>query len=248
MATATAFNENSLQATRLFEEIIWSPNLVALWSLNESNKTTVYDRCLVTSPGDGTLIGSPTQSVLLYTTYGITFNGSNQYISLGNLSKLNFDHNSPFSLLCFYNNNNAGATETSIIGKWSGTSLTNGVGWLWSTTGGDGVQRLTLCNTHTTHELNVNGAFGLSNGINTLIGATYDGSGNIVLYAGGLVDTPTSNYNSLTTQSILNSTEVEIAAVNNGSMLCSGSIAFLAIWNKVVSAQDMNKYYTLGLG
>lgn len=227
-------NRQPQRGARLFEEVISSPNLVLLHLMNETSGA-LYDR----GPWryDATVSGVMTYSRPITAVYGAAFNGVNAYASMGDVTNLRFERTNSFSVMVMVDPNVSALGE--ILSKWNGVNA----GWALGINA-TRTWRLVLQNTATTNVLEVRSTNALANNTDIMLLVTYAGGsapGSVVMYENGAAVAMTTVTNNLSA-SIANAVAAIIGAQSDGTDLMSGDLGFLAVWNKVVSAEDARRY------
>ena len=233
-----SFNRQPDRGARLFEEIIHSPSLVALWPMNEKSGT-IFDR----GPNrlDGTVSGNPTYSKAIGPTYGLDLDGTGDYVTVaaaGVASALDFERTSSFSMLAILDPNISAIG--SIIGKRNDGGDEEGWSWQLSATG---VPIVTLQATAANRVVVTSNA-ALANGVDVMLGFSYAGTSaatGVVLYKNGAVDADTDTATPIDASILSTSFGVSIGRID-AAFDFNGDIGFVAVWNKVVSAEDMRRY------
>lgn len=234
-----AFNRNPFAGLRLFEEVIGSPNLVSLWLMNETSGT-LYDRSIV-NRYDATVSGNPDYSKLITSAYGLDFEGSD-YASIGDVAGLDFAKSDTFSIMVIVDPNISALGE--ILSKWSG--VVSDAGWALGFNS-TRTWRLLLQNSET-NALEVRSNAALTNGVDKMLLVTYAGTSaaaGIVMYENGVAVAMATTTNALSL-SIDNAVAAVIGGHSDGSGSMDGDLAFLTVWNKVVSAEDARRYAIIG--
>lgn len=230
-----ALNLLGPRARRLYEALIESPSLVGLWPLNEQSGNVVDH-----GPNRlaGTVSGNPTYSTAIAGHFsGLNLDGSGDYASLGDASSLSFERTDSFSFLCLLDPNVSALGE--ILSKWDGA----GAGWAWGVNA-TRTWRLLLQNTATTNVLEVRSTNALTNGTDILLGMSYAGGsapGDIVMYENGATVTMTTVSNNLAA-SIDNAVAAVIGAQSDGTDALNGHLAFVAAWNRALSAEEFRRF------
>ena len=170
-----------------------------------------------------------------------SLNGTSDYILVSQDTPFDFERTSTFSILGWIKRAAAGVGHV-IVAKGDNT---NNNQWLVDVTTGDFLQ-LGLLSTYPTSALQVRGGTTLSASTWYHVAVTYDGSstpGGVNLYVNGVLETPTTVTNTLTT-SILNNLNLYIGCRNNQDIFFNGSLAEISIHNVVLSLQEIRGNYT----
>lgn len=239
---AVQFNEQKPEAVRLFQSLIYSPNLVSLHPLNEKSGTVILDRCLVNRLTGGVL-GNPTYSKDIGGFYGLDLDGTGDCVSLGTaIPSWAFERTDSFSGLCIINPNVSAIGHMVSQQHFSGAA---DVGWAWYVTAGR-LPGLVLSNTTSGGNLiRVESTTALTNGVPTMLGFTYTGTSlatGVTLYRNGVVDTDTDVVNALSASIISVSAVASIGAHLAGTKFFNGDISMATLWDRALSAAEMRLY------
>lgn len=216
-------------------DFVYNNNTSAVWYLNEGSGTQTNDS--KNSFNSVAMINTSwTSGLFRNATF---FNGTNSYISFGNV--LGFERTNSLSFSLWFKPNSTGVLQL-LLSK--ANSILTGYSIYRSATGKLG---FALTNNLFVNNLNLetNNTFtNTSNWYNVVI--TYDGSSNannVKIYVDGVLEPTTVMANTLTA-SILTTSPLNIGSVNNGSYSFNGSIDNVAIWNGTVLTQtDVTKIY-----
>jgi len=217
---------------------------IAQWKFNEGSGTTAYDS--TDNNNDGTLTGDPTWIDGKYGS-ALSFDGTNDYVNMGDVSILNFERTNPFSISGWFKHTVTGVNQI-ILSKQQGTSPARG----WRVMlGTDDKLSLYLYNNPDTS--NFIGATTVSafTDANTWVQftTTYDGSNTnagINIYINGVLTSVTPSLATLT-DTIQTSVSVNIGARDNGYLYFNGSIDDVRIYNYVRTADEIRLDYNAGL-
>lgn len=166
---------------------------------------------------------------------------STAYTTGTNYTNTNFDGTTPFSVTCWFKSSapSAVALVSSLIVSPSFQ------GWEFSTYNSDLFFNLYASNSN---HLQVSSNQALS--ANTLYYAvlTYDGSrtaAGVKFYVNG-VSTSTTTFSSTLTSSAANNTPVSLGGRPAGGVPLNGTMAYVRIYNRVLSPTDVANYYAIG--
>lgn len=237
---AAQFNQNKAAAKVLFQQLIFSPNLAYLAMMTEKSGI-IHDWCLVNRL-EGAVSGNPTYTKAIGPCWGLDFDGTGDFVTLGNVPALDFERTEAFSGLCVINPN------VSAIGSIISKRLSTGTlrGWDWHLTAGR-VPALILQNA-VGNRIEVRANAAIANGTATMLGFTYSGSSaasGVLLYDNGapVADTDTENTLSAT---MVAAGLASIGARNASDQQMNGDVGCLALWDgRAVSAQEVRLYASL---
>jgi hypothetical protein len=214
-----------------------STGLTAFWNLNDTGTNIVSQVGMY----NGTATG--TTSVNGKLENGRQFNGTNEFVSFGNI--MNFEKNSPFSISAWVNQT-AGTDGRFILSKQD--NYVDGGGYYLSTDNSG----------------NVVFGFGPTQSTMIAIGAnqdirggwhhivvTYDGSGKgagLKLFIDGVVKTSAGWGNDLTSSTITNEPFMLGAREGATFALFSGQLDEIGIWNRTITSQEVANLYNEGNG
>ena len=210
--------------------------LVGYWKLDESTGTVAYD--FSGNGNNGTSTNGPT-SVSGQVGQALSFNGTNNYVTIGNPSNLQFDTNTPFSV-SFWVKAPSAATNVGFVTK---TPTINGIGWyVWSFSGYNSL-RFSFYNGTTAYVVSTSQI--INDGTWHFATVTFDGSQNRsgmkAYFDGDLSGTGTNGAMSF---SVLNSNPVNIGARNNNGNFLNGIMDEVRIYNRALSAAEIKTIYT----
>ena len=245
-------------------QIAWDYNRgkpVGWWKFDECQGTTLNDASGNANNGTLNIGASGTQTSAGTCTDGLStsawyngstgkynaslnFDGTDDYVSVGNPSELSFERTNPFTL-----------------GAWIKTNSTTGrpIGKLDSSTNGyrgyslfirNGKPVLQIISTWTSNAIDVEGNTTVADGAWHHIVATYDGSSSangVKIYVDGKQISTTTNYNSLT-GTIVNNINLEIGRGGSGSVLnpFNGQIDDVRIYNYALTEEQVKNLYNEG--
>lgn len=231
-----SFTRLSDRGCRLFEALIHSPNLVALWVMNESSGGTLYEK----GPNrlNATVNGNPTYAKAIGDLRGMDFDGTGDYASIGNVASLDFERTQAFSGLCIINPN------VSAIGSIVSKRLSSGTlrGWDWQLSAGR-VPILILRN-DTGNQIVVTSNAALVNGTTYHLGFSYSGSSaasGVILYKDGAADADTDTENTLAATMVAAGV-ASIGRRNDADQDVNGDVGMLALWDRAVRAAEYRKF------
>jgi len=172
----------------------------------------------------------------------IDFDGSDDYVTMGNV--LGFEYSDPFSLSCWVKTD---ATSGYLISKRLGLPNYTGYGLTLAPSGGF---EFSICNTLSTAEVLVRSVVSIADRAWHHITGTYDGSGTasgITLYVDGVAVSTTTESDTLSSSSIINSASLNIGARTNSSIFLDGKVGEVAVYDKELSSVEVNWMYNGGL-
>ncbi len=243
---------------------------VAWWKLDECQGSTVrstntpYNSLLdgtitIGASGSNTAVGdcqSGTSTHAWYNgvtgkrNYSLSFDGTDDYVSIVNESNFDFERTNAFSVCSWVNPVNDTDANHTIVAKMQDSSPFTG--WelmLYDTNASDsdGIT-FSLINTWSSNVLRVDAARNeIETGTWQHVCATYDGSSStsgVSIYLNGVSKTVNSVLNSLSS-SILNSLNLEIGS-RQGGRLMKGQIDDVRIYNYALSAAQVRNVYNGG--
>jgi hypothetical protein len=250
-STLPATGSNSIQTLynngTPLETTIDTSNLYGWWKLDAS---ATFDGTNWSIPDDssnsntgtssGMTTSALTQSNLLitqpYSRYSLDFDGTNNYIDLGN-NNFGIDYNTTFSISVWVNPAATGTLE--IISKRLGVNPYTGYELRLQLS-----NQITLIIDDGANFISTLTTLGIGTGSWKHIVTTYDGTGNkngINIYVdGGIV---ASNDSGTTiTSTISNSAPAQIGA-RSGALPFNGSISNVSIWNTVLTSTQITELY-----
>lgn len=217
--------------------------LVGYWPLNEGTGTQAGD---ASGQGNtGTLVASPTW-ITGKLGPALTFNGTNQIMSVSTPNNLNFQDNTPLSFVAWVKSSNAVGGEKGIASTVTNGS-TGGVIFNMSHFSG-GKIGLEIVNTARSAGRAAYESTAVNDGVWHHVVATYDGSGStsgIIFYIDGISKTTVSVTNT-SPGSIANAASFFVGGVSQASHGFPGSIDDVRIYNRVLGATEITNLYNLG--
>ena len=237
MALVT-YSRLGINARRLYWDIISHPNIQALWPMNEASGD-ILDRCVRTrltgvAQGSGGTYGASLGNGFV----GISLAAS-RIFQLAAVGPLNFERTDAFSILCVLNPNITTAGE--ILSTFSTTGIIYEITAL----------RIVLASLYggAANELRRDSDVALTNGTTYMLGMTYDGLSAVagmILYRNGAVDASTAISNTLTNSITSGDTLLKIGARPDNTNLLNATLGFLAVFNAVLTANEILRYARLG--
>jgi hypothetical protein len=233
--------------------------------LSQAEVTTIYNDGI---PNDLTVAG-PTASLVGYWLMGdgdtfptitdharegfsdnyLVFDGSNEYITMGDVAELNFTHTDPFSSSAWIRWT---TTHTGIVVS----KAENGglfPGWfvdVFDSGGGNtGSILFILRNTDPTNKLSVTAPASLNDNIWHHVVSTYDGSTNasgVSIYIDGIVQSLTINDDTLSATSSTTA-PFNISGRDDGAFVFDGQIDDVAVYDKELTSGEVTTIYNNGL-
>lgn len=172
----------------------------------------------------------------------LTFDGANDYVTMGNVAALGFDYNDSFTLSFWFKTSAAAAAQT-LVGK----RVSGGPGWLVNLSSA-GDLRLLLIGATTTTQATYDAALNEGEWHHGAVVWKADGTGaaaNASMYVDGVAVTvdPTS---SALTETIVNASAVTVGALDGGTTPFNGAIARVAIWDSALTPAQAAALYAAG--
>jgi hypothetical protein len=230
---------------QLFQSFNYPTGLVGWWKLcgdinatggcAASTSATVYDSS--GNGNSGTWSGTQSGTTDWYSAgkvgpYAGHFNGTNNYVNIGNAALLNFTNTNPFSACAWVNNAGTGPTDGEIVTKNSAVSPYQG----WSFSINSGVLYVYLTNT-ATNVIVVKSGSTISASTWTHVCFTYSGSSNasgVLFYINGAPVTNTIVTNALT-GTIATTGSVNIGTYGTGTGgFITGLIDDVRVYNRAL--------------
>lgn len=222
---------------------MWEARPIGFWRLGEASGTVAIDQVGL---NDGTYTGTPTLDVVgaidSDTDKAVTFNGTTQYVNVGDIALFDFEYNLPFSASAWFKTTTA--NYQVIIAKQDHLTPYAGWGLMVMNTGEISFYLINtptgvnLIDTKTT-------AATWADGVWHHVVATYDGSTNasgVTIYVDGVSEAVTTVYDTLSA-TIVNTNPVNIGARNNAGFFFNGSIDEPAIFDYELSATQARRIY-----
>lgn len=224
--------------------VLQDPGLVSFWRLGEASGNFTDLKGGNTATANGGITYAQTGPIVDDSSTGVAFNGSTGYAAVANRSPFAFEYNQPFTLECWASRTTGGIY--TLMGKMlgSGTAVT-GYNLMWNS------------NDVEIYIINDIGAgryihrkIGSISGDNTWkhFVVTYSGSGvasGVSLYIDGVAQTLTTLSDTLASSTILANVDFTFGdRANGGCCFFSGSMADVAVYNRVLSADDVQKHYS----
>ncbi len=213
---------------------IVTDNLVGYWPLNEGTGTATEDAS--TNNNTGTLTNGPVWSSGI-NDFGLNFDDSNDYVSVGNVSPLSFEYNQPFTLSAWIKTSNT-TTDDIIVSKMENSGNYRGysLSALNSTTG---KLNLVIRNVINSTYISSIGSTKVNDGQWHHVVATYDGSGTYdgtMLYVDGQAETMTKSSDSLGGATIVNTQAFTIGSRASGGVPFAGRIDEVRVYNSELTS------------
>jgi len=216
------------------------PNIYAHYHLNEGTGAIVLD-----SSGNGrngTPVNNPT-SVVGKLNNCLSFNGSNQYVNLGDIA--NFERTDAFSIECWFKINSA--TNQTIISRIGSTAPYQG--WKIDMSP-SGIITVYLISSSTKSIKVLIPEINYSDNFDHHIIMTYDGSSSatgIHIYIDN-VDKVLDIINDTLTTAIQNNSICSIGSMNGGIYHFNGSVDEVVIYNKELTQEEGTERWNSGSG
>lgn len=216
--------------------------LVGFWPLNEGSGTRVNDLSDKRNPGN--TINGPiwTGGNKGNIKTALSFDGTDDYVTMGNAEAMGFDRTTPFSFSFWISVRSI--SSQIILSKQDSTSPNPGYFLAVSSTG---QMRVVMRKTITTNEIDTSTTevmFADSAWKHVVV--TYDGSSNasgVKIYVSALVRTQTVAVNNLTT-SITNSIPFQLSGRNGANIPINAKIDNVRVYNRALSADEVMRLYT----
>lgn len=223
-------------ARRLFEDLVYDPDLQLLLPCNEASGSLV-DRC-VRNQLTATVTGAPVYDADLGRGFrGVTLNGTTDSFSLG--SVFSYEYTQAFSLLAVVKPA-VGSIQTVYAKEDSG--ITRGIFWYIDASGNLVFNEMNS----NTNLITVSGPAAMASATQYVISVSYTGSGlasGVTQYKNGAALAPTVVSDTLGAATIINSAPARIGARGTSPNLWySGSIAMVALFNAAKSAADHRRW------
>ena len=171
----------------------------------------------------------------------IAFDDTNDYITFGNTSTLNFEWNDPHSIEVWLKRSNSGSSY--IVGKNESSGNYRGTEFTFS--GADAVQYLLRNTNSASNRIFSRTTYTYNDGLWHQFVVTYDGSGNasgIGIYADTVSDVNAIDNGNIT-GGITSTAKAVIGARNGSANYFGGNIASVKYYNKVLSASEITQNY-----
>ena len=220
-------------------------NLNAWWKLDEGTGTSTADS--IGNGNTGTLVASPTWGAGKIGD-DLTFNGTSQYVDVGNGANINFEYTQPFSISAWIYPVAGGTGFSTIlskrntIGPYQGIEFDDDYGCncllldVYGSTSSTGLQTFS----------NDNGTLPLNAWHHVV--TTYDGTASntsVKMYIDGVDETTPASNNDLTA-TILTSTHMMIGTWQANPNYFPGQIDDVRIYSRVLNQADVAALYTQG--
>ena len=170
-----------------------------------------------------------------------SFDDTNDYITFGNTSTLNFEWNDPHSIEVWLKRSNSGSSY--IVGKNESSGNYRGTEFTFS--GADAVQYLLRNTNSASNRIFSRTTYTYNDGLWHQFVVTYDGSGNasgIGIYADTVSDVNAIDNGNIT-GGITSTAKAVIGARNGAANYFGGNIASVKYYNKVLSASEITQNY-----
>ena len=193
--------------------------------------------------GDNT-ISPNVPSALGYGTHSVEFDGTNDYVTMGDVSSLDFSNSDAFSISAWVKLATVSSTHKMIVSKMDETADYRG----YNIRSYNGAVKVSLSNDAGTNELQFTST---ANPLTTAwhhVVFTYDGSSassGCTVYVDGSAEA--GSWTGTLSATISNSAPFNIGSRNNGSLPFNGKIKQVGIFNAELSASDVTSIYNSGL-
>jgi len=223
------------EQTEIDNTNIVTDNLVGYWPLSEGTGIVTEDAS--TNNNTGTLTNGPLW-VSGQSDYGLSFDDTNDYVAVGNVSPLGFEYNQPFSISAWIKTSNTSsddiiAAKMENSGNYRGYSLT-------ALNSATGRLNLVIRNTTSTYISSI-GSTKVNDGAWHHVVATYDGSGTYdgtMLYVDGQAETMNLSSDSLGGTTIINTQSFNIGSRASGGVPYKGTIDEVRIYSTAIAASQ----------
>ena len=217
--------------------------MVSYWNFDEGTGTTAADSV---DNNPGTLINGP-----VWTTGkvggALSFDGVNDYLTLGSSSAFNFERTNPFSVSLWVKADANVAAWSSLISKMVvGGTWT---GWIVELDPNYKISFALVSSWSSNVLRQVSTGQAINDNLWHHVVATYDGSSSpsgMKIYVDGIPQSTNNDFNSLSA-SIQNSVLPQISGRNGLNSLFKGLIDEPAIYNRALSADEIQQQYQDGL-
>lgn len=193
----------------------------------------------------GTLTGGATWSKGQHGNC-LNFDGSSGYVSVGNLSTLNFEFSDMFSFALWYKVSTVPATNTILFSKMLGAGLFTGYAFhLNGAAGGTPYQLDLIFNDGSGLEAIAQFAHTADTNWHHVV-ICYSGTGTVAgmtCYEDGVALSKSVAADNLQSNSILTTNEFQIGARTSSSTFFTGLIDSLMVWGRVLSQAEVSALY-----
>lgn len=217
--------------------------LIGYWTFdgNKIAGVTAYDSS--TSGNNGTMTNGPLPTIGKV-GQALRFDGTDDYVAIGNSSTYNFDRANTFSISAwFYKDSITGplgifTKQNTTTGQFTGYGiaiLNNNL------TPSFGLQ------SNTSNQANITSPAVSAGAWHHIVG-TYDGSSSasgLKMYVDGVLQSSTITSDTLTS-SIVNTVAPQISGRNGANQLSPGKIDEVRLYNRVISAAEVTALYNMG--
>lgn len=210
--------------------------LVSYWPIDEVSGTTITDvksalngTANTTNIGDG--VGGKSRQ----------FNGTSEYIDVGNQASLSFERTSTFSTSAWVRITGTG--YYAVFSKMAAGSFRGYDFYLHS-----GQLKLSMINTTTTNQLRCAATPTINDGMWHHVAVTYTGGSNaaaVTFYIDGAAQTKTCDLDNLNA-TILSTSNVSIGSIYNASDFFLGNIDEVRVYNTTLTATNISELHRLG--
>jgi|GEM_PF-1423967 len=231
-----AFSKNQpveAQDETINTEIV-TDNLVGHWKLDEGTGLSTEDSS--TSGHDGTLTNGPNW-VSGKDGFGLNFDGTDDYVNMGNQTTYQFEYNDPFSLSTWIKTDTN--LDRTFIGKLQNGGSYRGY-YLFVNGGAEGYVAGEIRST-ATYRIYFKGSTVINDNQWHHVVMTYDGSGvgaGVKLYIDGVQDTVVLNIDNLQSNTIIDDAPFAIGAREAATSPYPGRIDDARVYNDVLSASE----------
>lgn len=215
---------------------ILTDNLIGHWKFNEGAGTVTSDSS--TSGYDGTLTNGPNW-VSGKDGFGLNFDGSNDFVTMGNQTAYQFEYNQPFSISGWIK------TDTNldriILGKNENGG--NYRGYYWFVNGAAEGYLAGEIRSTATYRIYFEGSTVINDNQWHHLVMTYDGSGvgaGVKLYIDGVQDNILLNVDNLQSNTIIDDAPLTIGARETGNSPLPGRVDDVRVYNDILTAGEAN--------
>ena len=170
----------------------------------------------------------------------VTFDGSNDYINIGNISAYNFAYNDSYSVCVWFK---LTADDNSmLISKAKATYPYNGW-YLHYSSGGEDLLFSLVNNTSYRWRIDSNATLSTDTWYYVVATHTYSSPNHVGTLYVNTVEGHNTVYNTLTTQGTTSTENVNLGARSDDNNMADASIAITQIYNRVLTASEVKYNY-----
>jgi hypothetical protein len=171
--------------------------------------------------------------------YSLSFDGTNDCVSIGNVAALDFERTSTFSISAWFKLASTSGRQF-LVSKEGHTDPWRGWAVEYNYTGSDNQIQFDLVNSGSLLSSVRTSGQTFSAGVWYHVLATNAGTGvgGMKIYINGVESATTTPYNTLGANTIVNSASVSLGSNNNSALFLNGSLRDARIYNSVLTAAD----------